>query len=235
MDVAHGELQRDQFLFAQDVFRKGFFDLREASIERGGLKAVHNLAGYASVLEFLSAGIYSGEGAYAGVDLARRRGIVYLRVDDIHAAAESLRLAEENEYASRRKPLPVPLDALEEHHLHLAGTVRNDHAQAFDGIETQGLGSGLVLRAIVYLGTGLAALYEYRTAGAIKRGPYYSGHDLDMSDVRSDFGYPLDAAPVDIPERIQMDEIAESGDLQLCLQQLGPFRPHARQILYVRF
>ena len=234
MDVADGELERDKLLFTQDILRKRLFDLGKARVEGGGLETVHHLAGDACILEFLRARIHPCKGADSGMDLARRRGIVHLRVDDVHPASENLRLAEENENASGSQPVPIPFDALEKDHLHLSSAVCYNYAQAFDGIEAQGLGAGLVLRTVVDLRACLAALDEYRASGAVESGPYHPGHHLHVRDVGSDLGYTLDAAPVYVTERIQVYKVLERRNLQLIFQQHCTLWSHPRQVLDIR-
>ena len=186
------------------------------------------------VFQFLSTCIDPGEGTDVAWHVGLRGGIVHFGVDDVQPFTEKLRLAEKHEDASGSEPVPIPFDALEEHHLHLAGTVGNDDAQTFDCVESQDFDTVLVGRAVVNLHPGLVALYEDGTAGAVKCGADYPSHHLDVRHVGSDLRDALDAAPVYVPERIQVDEVAERGDPELILEQHRPFRPHPRQVLYVR-
>ena len=63
--------------------------------------------------------------------------------------------------------------------------------------------------------------------------PDHLGADLDICHVGTDLGYGYDAAPVDVSERIQPQQVSESGHSELLLQKGGSFRPHARQKLYL--
>ena len=161
MDVAYGESQWDEIVLVEDVFRKGLLYLRKAGVQRRGLETVHNLSGNAGVLELLGAGIDSRECPDVARHVTLGRRIVHLRMDDIEALPELLRLPEKDEHAAWGETLPIPLDPLEEDHFHFARAVCHDDAEALDRVESQDFDSIFVGRAIVNLRPCLTVLDEY--------------------------------------------------------------------------
>ena len=112
MYVPERRLQRHEPFLSEYVVGQGLPDFRQTERERRGFDTVHDLAGDASVLQFLAARIYSRERRLRHMPVVRD---VDFGVDHIYASVELLRLAEEHEHAPGREPAEVPLDALEEY------------------------------------------------------------------------------------------------------------------------
>ena len=106
--------------------------------------AVHHLAGDAGVLELLCAWVDTGKRACdrCGWLLPAGRSIVHFWVHDVDLSVECGRLAEKYEFPATHEFLMHPLDALEEHHLHLSAAVAYPcaHPLAVMGFNAHDLG-----------------------------------------------------------------------------------------------
>ena len=132
MDVADGVLKAAEGVFGEYVFRQGFADFRQAQGQGGALKLAHHLAGDSAVYQFFGAGIYAREAALQVGALGL--GNVHFGMHHIEFAVEQRGLAEEHEHAFGNEARPVPFDAFEEHHFHLAGAVLHNDAEALNGV-----------------------------------------------------------------------------------------------------
>ena len=183
----------------------------QAGLEAGCHELVHDLAGDSGILQVLGAWVDAGE-----VSRTLAHGLldaVDLRMDEIETSVVGLRLAEENPFGARLETLIHPLHALEEHDLDGAASVAHEHAEALS----------CEARLAVH-GLRPLALELYAVDGRAK---------LDRSRIGGDVRYPRDAAPVDVAERVQTDQVAEGLNLQLLQQKLRSLGPNARQILQI--
>ena len=132
VDVANGVLQPAEGVFAEYIIRQGFADFGQTKGQGGALEFAHHFAGDASVDEFFGAGIDAGETALKVG--AFGQGSVHLRVHHVEFSVEERGFSEEDENGVRHKAGVVPFDAFEEYHLHLAGIVFHDDAEALHGV-----------------------------------------------------------------------------------------------------
>lgn len=214
MDVAEGVLKAAEGVFGEYVFRQRFADFRQAEGQCGALKLAHHLAGDTAVYEFFGAGIHSREAALQVG--AFRLGKVHLRVHHVELSIEERWLAEENEHALRNEPRPVPFDAFEEHHFHLAGAVLHNDAEALNG----------VLEFLV-------ARRDYAAAWAEQSATHHPGFHLHVCLFAGDFRDAVEAAAVDIAVRVDAEKLSHGAAAQLRLDESRSFRSHPGDVLYV--
>ena len=214
MDVPDGVLQAAEGVFGEDVFGKGFSDFRKTQGQGGALKLAHHLAGDASVDEFFGTGIDAGEAALKVG--AFGQGSVHLRVHHVEFSVEERWLAEEDENGVRHQLGVVPLDALEEHHFHLACGVFHDDAEALNGV-------------LKFFVSGR----DYAAAGAVHCTAYDPGFYLNIGLFAGDFGDAVEAAAVDVAVRVDAEQFAHGGNAQLRLDECRSFGPHPGDVLYV--
>ena len=213
VDVPERIGERDEPALPQDVIGERLLDFRQAERQGCGLQPAHHLPGDPACLEFLRAGIDAGQRALGQGAVLRH---VHLRMHEVDPRSEGLGFAEEQERASGHQALVVPAYPLEKDHLHLSGSIFDDHGQAFDGAPVD---------RVRFLGHDGAA-------GPVEGPPDHGGLQLHMREVRSHLRDGGDAAAVDIAEGIQVDQVRQGLDPELLPQEGGPFGTDPAEILY---
>ena len=214
VDVAECVLKTAEGVFGEYVFRQRFADFRQAEGQGGALQFAHHFAGDSAVYEFFGAGINAREAALQVG--AFRLGKVHLRVHHIELSVEQRWLAEEHEHAFRNEPRPVPFDAFEEHHFHLAGAVLHYNAEALYGV-------------LEFFVPGR----NYAAAGAKEGAAHHTGFYLDVGLFAGDFRDAVEAAAVDVAVRVDAEKLSHGAAAQLRLDESRSFRPHPGDVLYV--
>ena len=181
---------------------------------RAALELAHHFAGDASVDEFFGAGVDSRETALQVG--AFRQGSVHLRVHHVEFSVEERGFSEEDENGVRHQLGIVPLDAFEEYHLHLAGIVFHDDAEALYG----------VLELFV-------SGRDYAAGGAVHCTAYDPGFYLNIGLFAGDFGDAVEAAAVDVAIGVDAEQLAHCGHAQFRLDECRSFGPHPGDVLYV--
>lgn len=214
MDVAECVLKTAEGVFGEHVFRQRFTDFRQAQGQRGALQLAHHLAGHSAVHELLGAGVHACEAALQVGSFGL--GNVHLGMHHVELSVEQRGLAEEHEHALRNEPSPVPFDAFEEHHFHLAAAVLHYNAEALYG----------VLELFVP-GRNHAA------AGPQQGAAHHAGFNLDVGLFAGDFRDAVEAAAVYIAIRVDAEKLPHGAAAQLRLDESRSFRSHPGDVLYV--
>ena len=134
----------------------------------------------------------------------------------IELSVEERGFSEEDENALRNQLGVVPFDALEEYHLHLAGAVFHDDAEALYS----------VLELFVARG-------NHSAVGAVHGAAHNPGFYLHVGLFAGDFGDAVEAAAVDVAVRVDAEQLAHGGHAQLRLDECRSFGPHPGDVLYV--
>ena len=214
VDVANGVLQAAEGVFGEHIFRQRFADFGKAQGQGGALQFAHHFAGDAAVYQFFGAGIYPREAALQVGSF--RQGSVHLRVHHVELSVEKRWLAEEHEHAFRNELRPVPFDAFEEHHFHLAAAVLHYDAEALYG----------VLELFV-------PGRNHATARAQQGAAHHAGFHLDVGFFAGDFRDAVEAAAVDVAVWIDAEKFSHRAYAQLRLDECRSFGPHPGDVLYV--
>ena len=212
MDLPQGETQRHQPLFLQDIVRQRILQRGQDQLQGRRHQAQHHLSRDSARLELFRGRVDAGEDPGLG-----RFGRVELGMDHVDPPVERLGLSEKEEGLAGKEPRVHPFDALEEDDFHLAGIVADDDGQA--------------------VGEVVLDLLRGDLRPVFRKEPDLQDRadDLDVRLVGMDVRDLLDRAPVDVPERVQMQEVAHGGDVQFGLQERGPLGPHPGKVLHCRF
>ena len=206
MDVAQGEAQRNQPFFPEDVVRKGLFHLRQRQVQRPHHQFVHHLPRDARVLEFLGTGVHAGQHARALLPFRLLFGRCRRVVNlRMNQVDASLEGFRLAEKDKGRSRLQPGFDVL----------------QSLEKDQFQLAGS------VLYPHTQPFSAHEFRR--------FHPGENLDERHVGRKVGNAMEGAPVDVPERIEADQVADGFHTQLTAQKSGPFRPYPAQVLDLRF